>query len=140
MITKLTQEEKTIVNTMVANLAAKWAKKLKVSTERLHKILSEATVELYQEKPFTTVIVKKTVNGKQVRAAGFSKYNLNDERPKSKMQWNESRGKYITMSRAYNAFITEMVQLGVYAEPMVTVTAIVESTQAEMVETVAVTA
>lgn len=113
MITRMTQEEKTLVKTMVENLAKRYSKRLNVSEEVLSKILSEATIEIYQEKPFTTTIIKKTVNGRQVRGAGFTKYNLNDAKMGDKYAWTDTKGKIMSLSRAYRSFISEMVRLDV---------------------------
>lgn len=109
MITKLTPQEKITIDKMAKRLAAKFSRKSGISRDTLYGILADATVELYQTKPYTTAIIKKIVCGKQIRGAGFTKYNPNDER--MGQPWDDSKGKYRAIGRGYKAFLKEVIAL-----------------------------
>lgn len=109
MITKLTPQEKITIDKMTKKLAAKFSRKYGIPCDTLYGILADATIELYQTKPYTTAVIKKIVCGKQIRGAGFTKYNPNDER--MGQSWDDSKGKYRAIGRGYKAFLKEIIAL-----------------------------
>lgn len=115
MITRITLEEKSLISNMVKNLAHRWANRLEVSEEILYTTLNEASVEIYQEKPFTTTVIRKTVNGKQIRGLGFTKYNLNDIKFGQRYAWTDTKGKIMSLNRAYRNFIDMMMKEKVFS-------------------------
>lgn len=115
-------KEKEIFSAIIHGIATEHADELNVSVDTLLSTLRRAHVEIYQEKPFTTVVIKRVVNGKQIRGIGFTKYNLNDD------NWSESRGRIRAFNIAYHAFVSMMVEKLVKNKD-VTVRAIVSATE-----------
>ncbi len=105
MITRLNESERGIG----ISIARKWAKKTGIPVEKLEALVNEATREVYQSKPFTTAIIKKTVCGRHVRGAGFTKYMFSDE--KLGWHWDETAGRRISLSRAYNDFMANATKI-----------------------------
>lgn len=107
-------------------IATRVASELKMPVSELAGILDRAKVEVYQENPYTTVVIKSRVDGKSIRAAGFCKYNPNDAQFGSGHYWNESIGRNYALSRAYRAFAKELKDLSLKRRT-VRVKAIVEN-------------
>ena len=137
MITHIVETEKDFIENMIKNLAQRYSSRLNVSGKKLETILRNVKIETYQKIPYTVSIAKKTVEGKPIQAFGCSKYNPNDKELGKKYSWNDTKGKIVSINRAYNAFIQEMINKNIFTKRPLTsesidIKAMVDSVEKEL--------